>query len=362
MVFSSLTFVCLFLPIALALYHGAPHSIRNWVLVGASIVFYLWGGKAAIILVLLSIAANFALGQAIARAGAERRTRLIRWSVAGNLLVLIAFKYADFIVDNVNLALEPSGWTIPNPNVPLPLGISFITFHILSYLIDVYRGVAEPQRSPVPFALYILNFPQLIAGPIIRYRPMSPQLGQRPISFEDIDIGVTRFVAGLAKKLLIANPIGAVADQLFAIEPADLPVWALWLAVICYALQIYFDFSGYSDMAIGIARMFGSDSRKISTIHIGRFRSRISGGVGTLRSRRGSAITSIFRSAAATVRCGGPRSISGSCFYCAARGMARAGISSSGAYGTACSCQSNASVRCGGCWRGCRNSCGLAMS
>jgi alginate O-acetyltransferase complex protein AlgI len=139
----------------------------------------------------------------------------------------------------------------------LPLGISFITFHILSYLIDVYRGVAEPQRSPVPFALYILNFPQLVAGPIIRYRPMAPQLGRRPISFEDIDVGVARFVAGLAKKLLIANPLGAVADQLFAIEPADLPVWALWLAVVCYALQIYFDFSGYSDMAIGIARMFG---------------------------------------------------------------------------------------------------------
>jgi alginate O-acetyltransferase complex protein AlgI len=257
MVFSSLTFVCLFFPIVLALYHGAPHSIRNLVLVGASIVFYLWGGKVAIILVLVSIAANFALGRAVAGADADRRTRLIRWSVAGNLLVLIAFKYADFIVDNVNVVLAPLGWALPNPNVPLPLGISFITFHILSYLIDVYRGVAEPQRSPIPFALYILNFPQLVAGPIIRYRPMAPQLGRRPISFEDIDIGVARFVAGLAKKLLIANPIGAVADQLFAIEPADLPVWALWLAVVCYALQIYFDFSGYSDMAIGIARMFG---------------------------------------------------------------------------------------------------------
>jgi alginate O-acetyltransferase complex protein AlgI len=258
MVFSNLTFVCLFLPLVLALYHGAPHSIRNLVLVVASMVFYVWGGRVALLLVVVSIALNFMVGKAIAAADGERRTRLIRWSVAGNLLVLIVFKYADFLVDNANWMLAGfGGWQLPSPRLPLPLGISFITFHLISYLVDVYRGVAEAQRSPVPFALYILNFPQLVAGPIIRYRPMAPQLARRPISFEDIDIGVMRFVAGLAKKLLIANPLGAVADQLFAIEPSGLPAWALWLAVICYALQIYFDFSGYSDMAIGIARMFG---------------------------------------------------------------------------------------------------------
>jgi alginate O-acetyltransferase complex protein AlgI len=258
MVFSNLTFVCLFLPLVLALYHGAPHSVRNLVLVVASMVFYVWGGRVALLLVVVSIAINFMLGKAIAWADGERRTRLIRWSVAGNLLVLIVFKYADFLVDNVNWVLAGfGGWQVPNPRLPLPLGISFITFHLISYLVDVYRGVAEAQRSPVPFALYILNFPQLVAGPIIRYRPMAPQLGRRNVTLEDVDIGVMRFVAGLAKKLLIANPLGAVADQLFAIEPSGLPAWALWLAVICYALQIYFDFSGYSDMAIGIARMFG---------------------------------------------------------------------------------------------------------
>ena len=258
MVFSNLTFVCLFLPIVLALYHGAPHSVRNLVLVVASMAFYVWGGRIAIVLVLVSIAVNFMLGRAIAAADAERRTRLIRWSVAGNLLVLIIFKYADFLADNANVVLAAFGdWKIPDPKLPLPLGISFITFHIISYLVDVYRGTAEAQRSPVPFALYILNFPQLVAGPIIRYRPMAPQLARREIAFEDIDAGIMRFVAGLAKKLLIANPVGAVADQLFAIEPSGLPTWALWLAVVCYALQIYFDFSGYSDMAIGIARMFG---------------------------------------------------------------------------------------------------------
>ncbi len=256
MVFSNLTFVCLFLPILLAVYHGAPHSARNLVLVIASMIFYTWGGRLAIVLVLTSIAVNFMVGRAIAAAEGDRRTRLIRWSVAGNLLVLIVFKYADFLVENVNWLLDGL-WTIPQPRIPLPLGISFITFHIISYLVDVYRGTAQAQQSRIPFALYILNFPQLVAGPIIRYAPMAPQLPHRDVRFEDIDIGVMRFVAGLAKKLLIANPIGSLADQLFAIEPSDLPPWALWLAVVCYALQIYFDFSAYSDMAIGLARMFG---------------------------------------------------------------------------------------------------------
>jgi len=256
MVFSNLTFVCLFLPILLAVYHGAPHSARNLVLVIASMIFYTWGGRLAIVLVLASIAVNFMVGRAIAAAEGDRRMRLVRWSVAGNLLVLIVFKYADFLIGNVNVLLD-GRWTIPQPNIPLPLGISFITFHIISYLVDVYRGTAQAQQSRVPFTLYILNFPQLVAGPIIRYAPMAPQLPHRDVCFEDIDIGVMRFVAGLAKKLLIANPIGSLADQLFAIEPADLPPWALWLAVVCYALQIYFDFSAYSDMAIGLARMFG---------------------------------------------------------------------------------------------------------
>jgi len=258
MVFSNLTFVCLFLPITLALYFSSPKWLHNSVLVLASIVFYIWGGRIAVILVLISIAVNFHLGQAIASAGAGRRDRLIRWSVAGNLFVLIVFKYLDFVVDNANVVLDAYWhWKIPSPHIPLPIGISFFTFHIISYLVDVYRGVAPPQRSPVPFALYIINFPQLIAGPIVRYRPISAQLTERTATFIDFEAGVVRFAVGLAKKLLIANPIGAVADHLFALSPADLPVWGVWLAVICYAIQIYFDFSGYSDMAIGMARMFG---------------------------------------------------------------------------------------------------------
>src|SRR3954464_4114311 len=247
MVFSNLTFVCLFLPITLALYFSSPKWLHNTVLVAASIVFYIWGGRIAIVLVLVSIAVNFHLGQAIAGAGPERRGRLIRYSVAGNLFVLIVFKYLDFVVENANVVLDTYlHWKIPSPHIPLPIGISFFTFHIISYLVDVYRGVAPPQRSPAPFALYIINFPQLIAGPIVRYRPISAPLTERTASFADFATGGVRFAVGLSKKLLIANPIGAVADHLFALSQADLPVWGVWLAVVCYAIQIYFDFSGYS--------------------------------------------------------------------------------------------------------------------
>ena len=266
MVFSNLTFVCLFLPITLALYFSSPKWLHNAVLVLASIVFYIWGGRVAIILVLISIAVNFYLGQAIASAGAERRDRLIRWSVA----------------DNTNVVLDAYlHWKIPSPHIPLPIGISFFTFHIISYLVDVYRGVAPPQRSSVPFALYIINFPQLIAGPIVRYRPISAQLTERTATFVDFETGVVRFAVGLSKKLLIANPIGAVADHLFALSPADLPVWGVWLAVICYAIQIYFDFSGYSDMASAWRACSGSAFRRTSTTRTPPFRFRISGGAGT---------------------------------------------------------------------------------
>jgi alginate O-acetyltransferase complex protein AlgI len=258
MVFSNLTFVCLFLPAVLGAYFASPERARNMVLVAASIIFYVWGARIAIVLVLISVCVNFALGKAIAAAEPRSRKRLIGWSVAGNLLVLIIFKYTNFIIDNINDLLEPF-WNVrlPNPVIPLPLGISFFTFHIISYLVDIFRGVAQPQRSAAAFTLYIINFPQLIAGPIIRYRPIAGQLEHRSVSFSDLDTGIARFAAGLAKKLLIANPIGAIADQLFAIAPADLPIWAVWLAVLCFSLQIYFDFSGYSDMAIGMARMFG---------------------------------------------------------------------------------------------------------
>jgi alginate O-acetyltransferase complex protein AlgI len=258
MVFSSPTFISLFLPLTLALYFLLPRSAHNAVLVGASLLFYGWGDPvAALALIVPSVIMNFYLGRMIARAeGSRRRALLI--SVGINLAILIAFKYTRFLLGNINDALLSAGaaaiWV---PEIPLPLGISFFTFHILSYLIDVYRGSLPPQPSLFAFTLYIINFPQLIAGPIIRYRQIADQLAARTTTLDDFEYGVLRFVTGLGKKLLIADPIGQIADIVFGVAPPELTTGAAWLGVSCYALQIYFDFSGYSDMAIGLARMFG---------------------------------------------------------------------------------------------------------
>jgi alginate O-acetyltransferase complex protein AlgI len=259
MVFSSPTFICLFLPLTLAFYFLLPKSWNNAVLVAASMAFYGWGDPvAALGLIVPSVALNFQLGRMIGVAAGRRRRTLVALSIAINLGVLIVFKYARFLVGNVNDVLAVAGAPVlPLPELPLPLGISFFTFHILSYLIDVYRGVLPPQRSLGAFALYIVNFPQLIAGPIIRYRQIADQLGSRSVVLGDVEYGMLRFATGLAKKLLIADPLGQVADVIFALAAPELTTGAAWLGVICYALQIYFDFSGYSDMAIGLARMFG---------------------------------------------------------------------------------------------------------
>src|SRR5262249_37297569 len=158
-----------------------------------------------------------------------------------NLLILVVFKYTGFIVENVNALLSLiSPWRLTDPDLTLPLGISFFTFHLISYLVDIYRGSVSPQQSLGAFALYIVNFPQLIAGPIIRYRQIADQLGSRPFSLSDVDAGIVRFCAGLAKKLLIANPVGEVADSLLSIPPGDLMVLTAWFGILCYALQIYF--------------------------------------------------------------------------------------------------------------------------
>jgi alginate O-acetyltransferase complex protein AlgI len=259
MVFSSPIFVCVFLPLVLAVYFLLPKSANNIVLVAASLAFYGWGDPvAALALIVPSVLVNFYLGRLIGAAEGARRKRLIVAAIALNLLVLIVFKYAAFIVTNLNVALAFAHLPVLRvPRIDLPLGISFFTFHIISYLVDIYRGLFPPQRSLAAFALYIVNFPQLIAGPIIRYRQMVDQLGARAVGYGDLEYGVLRFTAGLGKKLLLADPIGGIADAVFAVPPSDLTTGAAWLGLACYTLQIYFDFSGYSDMAIGLARMFG---------------------------------------------------------------------------------------------------------
>ena len=263
MLFTEPTFLFLFLPVLLVLYFvRRPHAAyANWILLIASVIFYAKGGGLFTWLMLGSIAFNYWTAILVQRSIATSRQRSKAWlalAVTVNLLVLGIFKYANFFGDNVNAVL--SAFHRPPilfPTILLPIGISFFTFHAISYVVDVYRGDATAQKSPVHAALYLLLFPQLIAGPIIRYRTIADQLARRVVTLEDFAEGVRRFVIGLGKKVLIANVVATPADRIFSAPPAQLDAAHAWLAVICYTLQIYFDFSGYSDMAIGLGRMFG---------------------------------------------------------------------------------------------------------
>lgn len=259
MVFASPIFLFLFLPLVLGAYFALPRRFGNASLVLASIAFYVWGEGLYVLLIFASICFNWALGGRISEAaGMVSRLRWVALGIGGNLILLAVFKYANFTVANFNAAARALHWgTVALVAIPLPLGISFFTFHSISYLVDVYRRNAEPQRHLGSFALYILLFPQLIAGPIIRYKDIAAQIEQRERRLADFAEGVRRFVIGLGKKVLIANTLGGVADQVFAIAPHELNTPAAWLGLLCYGLQIYFDFSGYSDMAIGLMRMFG---------------------------------------------------------------------------------------------------------
>jgi alginate O-acetyltransferase complex protein AlgI len=259
MVFASPIFLLLFLPLTLAAYMLARGRAKNLVLLGASVVFYLWGEGRFLALLLASVLANWAFGRAIASSEDQRvRRRWLVSAVAVNLAALGFFKYTDFALNNLNeLALEIGMAAVPLAALPLPLGISFFTFHAISYVVDVYKRNAEAEpRLPV-FALYIMLFPQLIAGPIIRWRDIAAQLPRRETRLADFAYGVRRFVLGLGKKVLIANTLGRVADAAFDVPASELNAPLAWLGLVCYTLQIYFDFSGYSDMAIGLMRMFG---------------------------------------------------------------------------------------------------------
>jgi alginate O-acetyltransferase complex protein AlgI len=261
--FTEPTFLFLFLPILLALYfikgsreHG---TYGNWLLLVASVIFYAKGGGAFTWLMLGSIAFNYWMAIAVNRAqGTPAASRRLACAVAVNLVVLGVFKYANFFADNVNALLPTLGVPpVVVPRVLLPIGISFFTFHAISYVVDVYRRDATAQKSPVHAALYLLLFPQLIAGPIIRYRDLADQLARRVVTLDDFAGGVQRFIIGLSKKVLIANIVAGPADKIFSMPFAELSPAHAWLGVVCYTLQIYFDFSGYSDMAIGLGRMFG---------------------------------------------------------------------------------------------------------
>jgi alginate O-acetyltransferase complex protein AlgI len=257
LLFTEPSFLFLFLPVLLALYFlKRPHGgYANVLLLAASVLFYARGGGAFTWLMLASIAFNYCMAIAVAR---DRSKTWLAAAIAVNLVVLGIFKYANFFADNVNALLTAFHvGPFAVPQVLLPIGISFYTFHAISYVVDVYRGDATAQKSPVHAALYLLLFPQLIAGPIIRYREIADQLARRLVSIDDFAEGARRFIIGLGKKVLIANNVATAADGIFMLAPSELTAAHAWLGIVCYTLQIYFDFSGYSDMAIGLGRMFG---------------------------------------------------------------------------------------------------------
>jgi alginate O-acetyltransferase complex protein AlgI len=265
MVFSSVFFLFVFFPIALAVYYLIPTiRAKNIWLLFASLWFYSWGELRYLPLLLASIGMNYAFGLLVARsakAGVARKAWVVA-AVAANLALLVYFKYWCFLLTNAAVLLQAVGHKTTIPSIALPLGISFFTFHALSYILDVARGQVQVQKSPLRLALYIALFPQLVAGPIIRYGHVAHELAERTHKLDDFAYGVYRFVLGLAKKVLIANVVGGVADQCFKLPPHALTSVHAALGVVCYTLQIYFDFSGYSDMAIGLGRMFGFHFRE----------------------------------------------------------------------------------------------------
>jgi D-alanyl-lipoteichoic acid acyltransferase DltB (MBOAT superfamily) len=257
MVFSSTLFLFLFLPLVLAGYYNPfckTRRFRNIWLLLASLGFYAWGEPLFVFVMILSIIVNWLLVLAMEKHDDKKmRKAFLRAAVIFDVAILFVFKYASFAVKSIGPLLHNG--TAPL-NIALPIGISFFTFQIMSYVFDVYYGTARPHRSPVNTALYISMFPQLIAGPIVRYETVAGEIDGRQEQSHDFVDGMLRFVMGLGKKLLLANYAGFIADSIFALN-GTLSVSAAWLGAVAYTLQIYFDFSGYSDMAIGLGGMFG---------------------------------------------------------------------------------------------------------
>jgi len=259
MVFSSILFLFLFLPFTISLYFLMGKTRRNVFLLFASLIFYAWGERLYLLIMLVSIVVNYSGGLLIDRYRGPLRSRVyLSAAIVLNIGLLAFFKYGNFLVNNLNSIFQVFGihqlFLAP---IHLPIGISFFTFQALSYVIDVFRSSVPAERNIINLGLYISLFPQLIAGPIVRFSHIANEIVQRDLTKEDFAEGIRRFVFGLGKKILIANSVGLAADQIFSLPTGELTTGLSWLGVICYSLQIYFDFSGYSDMAIGLGRMFG---------------------------------------------------------------------------------------------------------
>jgi alginate O-acetyltransferase complex protein AlgI len=264
MLFTDPCFLFLLLPIILTAYYCTPRAGKNYVLLAASILFYALGEGWNTFVVVASIAINFLIGQWIASIPEKKDGRFPLFvGIVVNLVLLCFFKYAAFFVENLNVLVVGLGWhPLQTPKIHLPLGISFFTFHALSYITDLWRKDVQPMKRPSTFALYIMLFPQLIAGPIIRYKTICDQFTiggpkGRQHNWDTFAEGVRRFIIGFGKKMLIANTVAQTADTIFTIKPYLITPAVAWIGVLCYTIQIYFDFSGYTDMAIGLGKMFG---------------------------------------------------------------------------------------------------------
>ena len=258
MVFTSAVFLGVFLPLLIGVYFLANAKARPYVLLVFSLLFYAWGEPSAVVIMLALMVLNYFLALGMAAAG-ERKwlsATLLGVGVCADLGALVAYKYIGFIVSNLLPVFNYFGVKMEVPQVALPIGISFYVFQIISYMVDVRRGTVEVQRNPFKFMLYVSLFPQLIAGPIVRYATIAQDIENRTADFDNIVSGFRRFTIGLAKKVLIADVMAGAVDVIFAAKVETIPGFYCWLGAIMYTLQIYFDFSGYSDMAIGLGRVF----------------------------------------------------------------------------------------------------------
>lgn len=255
MVFSNSVFLFVFLPIVLAVYYLLRGNIRNYWILLVSIIFYAWNKPSFTFILLGSIVLNYIGGICVEKFSALRKRRIALWSIIGaNLLLLFYFKYFNFTLNTLNHILDKD---IQFTEVILPIGISFYTFQGLSYVVDVYRKDVPVQKSIFRLGMYISMFPQLVAGPIVRYKDVAKEIDRRSVTLDDFVTGISRFIVGLFKKIMIADNMAVIANAMFDVDPGMNSVSLAWLGIVAYSLQILFDFSGYSDMAIGLGRMFG---------------------------------------------------------------------------------------------------------
>lgn len=253
MVFSSMVFLCVFLPVTYVLHLVIPSvKIKNIILVVASLVFYAYGEPVYVLCMIFSAVLNYFSAYCIGNS--EKKKLFLIINIILNLGVLVFFKYTGFLVEQLDLIF---GINIPVPQITLPIGISFFTFQAMSYVIDVYRGNVKAQKNFGKVLLYISFFPQLIAGPIVKYHDINKEIDDRKVTADESALGLRRFICGLAKKVIIANTMGQAADVIFAADSGDINIITAWIGALAYMMQIYYDFSGYSDMAIGLGRMFG---------------------------------------------------------------------------------------------------------